>query len=162
MNDNSSCRSAARITSFTLRDKCVKSGLSDFGHLGHGPRSPQSRHSISPPIRSRLIASSSAISSGYSATPVEQRNPAFRFGLFVNHPHHVRMAPALLDSSERKGMSKPASAVTHQIRSRVIQFICALRGLRCRNGHSGCRFGGSENGYSSSSAFPDIGSRSRR
>ena len=67
--DNSSRSPAARITSFTFRLRCVMSGRSGWGHVAQGPRLPQSRTNIRPPMRSLLMASSSAISSGYSATP---------------------------------------------------------------------------------------------
>jgi hypothetical protein len=54
---------------FTIRDMYVKSGASGFGHVGHGRRSPQSRVNINPPMRSRLIASNSAINSGQTGAP---------------------------------------------------------------------------------------------
>jgi|HubBroStandDraft_4_1064222.scaffolds.fasta_scaffold53867_2 hypothetical protein len=77
VNDSSSRSSAARITSLTFRLMCVKSAWSGFSHVGHGPRLPQSRDSIEPPMRSPLIASSSAINSGYSAAP-EPSNSGIR------------------------------------------------------------------------------------
>ena len=55
---------AGQTICFTLRDMWVKSGSFGLGHVGHGPWFPQSRRNMRPPIRSRLIASSSVISSG--------------------------------------------------------------------------------------------------